>query len=431
MTTAGIFLVSLLFLLILTLLAVFEISLSQANKVTFRRLLDQASSKLVLDFKQVIERRTEHLVDLSVGIQIILVLMSVVLTVYFHSQFGSYFKSIILAFGIMFLVIIIFRQLIPRIITFRKSSRAILTLLPIYQFFRPILRFLTVPLSFSLKILSILGISMEKNKRTEEQIEKEIQAFIDVGQEEGILKEGGEGLIQSVVEFGDIVAGDVMSPRTKMVTIDVKAAPEMLKQLITSTKYSRIPVYRDHVENIEGFVYLKDLIDVWDSKVPVKNIESLMRSIRFVPDTKRIAELMPEMQRESYHMAIVVDEHGGVAGLVTIEDILEEIAGEIHDEDEVIQHLELSKDLNGDYLISGNTPVEEVEKLFGIRLNSDENVTVAGFLNSMFGRVPKKGDQYDYKGVHFLIKDADHRHVKKLLAKEINPSKLDDKDFPV
>ena len=127
---------------------------------------------------------------------------------------------------------------------------------------------------------------MEKNKRTEEQIEKEIQAFIDVGQEEGILKEGGEGLIQSVVEFGDIVAGDVMSPRTKMVTIDVKAAPEMLKQLITSTKYSRVPVYRDHVENIEGFVYLKDLIDVWDSKVPVKNIESLMRPIRFVPDTK-------------------------------------------------------------------------------------------------------------------------------------------------
>ena len=137
----------------------------------------------------------------------------------------------------MFLVIIILRQLIPLIITFRKSSRAILILLPIYQFFRPILRFFTVPLSFSLKILSFLGISMEKNKRTEEQIEKEIQAFIDVGQEEGILKEGGEGLIQSVVEFGDIVAGDVMSPRTKMVTIDVKAAPEMLKPLITSTKY--------------------------------------------------------------------------------------------------------------------------------------------------------------------------------------------------
>ena len=139
MTTAGVFLVSLLFLLILMLLAVFEISLSQANKVAFRRLLDQASSKLVLDFKQVIERRTEHLVDLSVGIQIILVLMSVVLTVYFHSQFGSYFKSITSAFGIMFLVIIIFRQLIPLIITFRKSSRAILILLPIYQFFRPIL----------------------------------------------------------------------------------------------------------------------------------------------------------------------------------------------------------------------------------------------------------------------------------------------------
>ena len=429
MTTAGIFLAALLFLLVLTLLAIFEISLSQANKMAFRRLYDQASSKSALEIKQVIEERPGNLVDLSVGIQVLLVSMAIILTGYFYSQFGSYFKSMFLACGFMFLVVIIFRQLLPRIIIFRNPTRAILVLLPIYLLFRPLLRFLTIPLSFGLKGLGILNISTEKSERTEEQIEKEIQNFINVGQEEGILKEGENDLIQSVVEFSDIVAGDVMSPRTEMVTIDVKATPEMLKQLITSTKYSRMPVYRDHVENIEGFVYLKDLIDVWDSEVQVKNIESLMRPIHFVPDTKRIAELMAEMQRQSYHMAIIVDEHGGIAGLVTIEDILEEIAGEIHDEDEVVQHLELSKDSNGDYLIPGNTAVEDVEELFGIKLNSDENVTVAGFLNSIFGRVPNKGDRYDYKGVQFEVKDADHRHVKKLLAKEINPSESDKTKF--
>ena len=154
------------------------------------------------------------------------------------------------------------------------------------------------------------------------------------------------------------------------------------------------------------------------------NLESLVRPIQFVPETKRVAELLAELQRQSSHMAIVVDEHGGVAGLVTIEDILEEIAGEIHDEDEVAENSPLARDANGSYLIPGNTAIEEVEDLFHIRLHSEETTTVAGFLTSVFGRVPRTGEKYDTQGVRFEVQEADHRRISKLIARQTVPPQL-------
>ncbi len=424
MITAGVLLAALLFLLVLTLLSIFEMSLSRTNKVAIRRMMERYPSESVGQVKQLMDNHLESLVDVYVGIQVCSVSIAIILTGYLHSQFNSYLSTLPAAFGLMFLVVVIFRQLIPRIFTFHKPERVVLTLLPSYRLLRPILRILAYPLSSSLKLFRQFNAPEEEEEKTEQHIEEEIQAFIDVGQEEGILKEGEEELIQSVVEFGDTVAGDIMVPRTNMVTINVKATPGMLKQLITSTKYSRIPVYRDHVENIEGFVYLKDLIDIWDKPVTIDNLESLVRPIHFVPDTKRVAELLTDLQRQASHMAIVVDEHGGVAGLVTIEDILEEIAGEIHDEDEVAEITHLSKDANGSYLIPGNTAIQEVEDLFNIKLNSEETTTVAGFLNSVFGRVPRKGETYDYRGVRFEVQEADRRRISKLLATQTAPPQL-------
>jgi len=138
-------------------------------------------------------------------------------------------------------------------------------------------------------------------------------------------------LVQSAVEFADTVAREIMTPRTEMVTIAIHSSLTDLKKLMTETKYSRIPVYRNQMEDIQGFVYLKDLIDIWDQASEAQTIEGLVRPIHFVPETKRVAELLKELQRKASHMAIVVDEFGGVSGLVTMEDLLEEIAGEIHD----------------------------------------------------------------------------------------------------
>ena len=424
MITAGVLLAAFLFLLVLTLLSIFEMSLGRTNKVAIRRMTERLSPESAGQIKQLMDGRLESLVDVYVGIQVCSVSIAIILTGYLHSQFNNYLTTLPAAFGLMFLIVVIFRQLIPRIFTYHKPERVVLTLLPSYRLLRPVLRILAYPLSSSLRLFRHFNTPEAAEEKTEQHIEEEIQAFIDVGQEEGILKKGEEELIQSVVEFGETAAGDIMVPRTEMVTINVKATPEMLKQLITSTKHSRVPVYRDHVENIEGFVYLKDLIDIWDSPVTIDNLEGLVRPIQFVPEIKRVAELLAELQRQSSHMAIVVDEHGGVAGLVTIEDILEEIAGEIHDEDEVAENTPLAKDANGSYLIPGNTAIQEVEDLFRIRLHSEETTTVAGFLTSVFGRVPSKGEKYDTQGVRFEVQEADQRRISKLLARQTAPPQL-------
>ena len=424
MITAGVLLAAFLFLLVLTLLSIFEMSLGRTNKVAIRRMTEKLSPESAGQIKQLMDGRLESLVDVYVGIQVCSVSIAIILTGYLHSQFNNYLTTLPAAFGLMFLIVVIFRQLIPRIFTYHKPERVVLTLLPSYRLLRPVLRILAYPLSLSLRLFRHFNTPEAAEEKTEQHIEEEIQAFIDVGQEEGILKKGEEEFIQSVVEFGETAAGDIMVPRTEMVTINVKATPEMLKQLITSTKHSRVPVYRDHVENIEGFVYLKDLIDIWDSPVTIDNLEGLVRPIQFVPETKRVAELLAELQRQSSHMAVVVDEHGGVAGLVTIEDILEEIAGEIHDEDEVAENTPLAKDANGSYLIPGNTAIQEVEDLFRIRLHSEETTTVAGFLTSVFGRVPHKGEKYDTQGVRFEVQEADQRRISKLLARQTAPPQL-------
>ena len=217
------------------------------------------------------------------------------------------------------------------------------------------------PLSSTLKLF---GQFHPHEEKTDEHLEEGIQAFINVGKEEGILKKEEEQLVQSAVEFGDKVAREIMTPRTEMVTIAIRSSLTSLKKLMTETKYSRIPVYRDQMEDIEGFVYLKDLIDIWDQTGEAQTIESLVRPIHFVPETKRVAELLKELQRKASHIAIVVDEFGGVSGLVTMEDLLEEIAGEIHDEDEIGEMAQFSKDANGSYLIPGNTSIRRVEELF-------------------------------------------------------------------
>ncbi len=424
MITAGVSLAALLFLLVLTLLSILEMSLSRTNKVAMRRMVEKLSPEAAGQIKQLMDSRLESQVDIYLGIQVCSVSIAIVLTGYLHSQFDSYLVSLPAALGLMFLVVVIFRQLIPRICTFHKPERVALTLLPSYRLLGPVLKVLAYPLAASLRLFRRFNAPEAEEEKTEQHIEEEIQAFIDVGQEEGILKKGEEELIQSVVEFGETSAGDIMVPRTHMVTINVNATPGMLKQLITSTKHSRVPVYRDHVENIEGFVYLKDLIDIWDTPVSLDNLESLVRPIQFVPETKRVAELLAELQRQSSHMAIVVDEHGGVAGLVTIEDILEEIAGEIHDEDEAAENSPLARDANGSYLIPGNTAIEEVEDLFHIRLHSEETTTVAGFLTSVFGRVPRTGEKYDTQGVRFEVQEADHRRISKLIASQTVPPQL-------
>jgi len=419
MITTTVIVAALGFVLILTILSVFEMSLSRITKVSVQRLLEKNRSTPAEQLKQLVDNRLETLIPVYVGIQICTVSIAVLLTGYLHSQFGSYTKALLAAFAIMF-VVVIFRQLISRIFAFRRPEQVLQPLLPIHQFLRPALNLVAYPLSSTLKLFS-------QFRPQEENIDvhpaEGIQAFINVGKEEGILKKEEEQLVQSAVEFGDKVVREIMTPRTEMVTIAVSASLTDLKQLMIETKYSRIPVYRNQMENIEGFVYLKDLLDIWDQASEARTMASLVRPIHFVPETKRVAELLKELQRKASHMAIVVDEFGGISGLVTIEDLLEEIAGEIHDEDEIAEIMQFSKDVDGNYMIPGKTSIKRVEELFDIRMDSEANSTIAGHISSALGRVPRKGEKYEYNGLLFEVKEADHRRIHTLVVSRTLPTK--------
>jgi len=423
-TTAVIFF-ALFFLLVVTLLSVFEMSLSRISKVTLRRLVGKHKSKKLEQLKALADNRLESLVSVYVGIQVCMVGFAILTTGYLHNRLQSYASALPAAFGIMFAVVVIFRQLIPRLFTFRKPERVLLPLIPLYNLTKPLLGVLAYPLSSTLRLFSQLN-SQDELEKTDEHIEEEIQAFIDVGKEEGILEKDQGPLVQSAVEFGDKLAGDIMTPRTEIAAIEISSSLAQLKQLITQTKYSRIPVYREHIENIAGMVYLKDLLDIWDrpdqSTGKPLSLESLMRPLQFVPETKRVAELLTELQHQASHMAMVVDEYGGLAGLVTIEDILEEITGEIHDEDEIGEMLQITQDSQGHYIIPGSIAIERVEEVLEINLNREENTTIAGFVNSAFGRVPRKGERFEHEGVLFEIREADRRKIHKLSAVRAGPA---------
>jgi putative hemolysin len=423
-TTAVIFF-ALFFLSVVTLLSIFEMSLSRISKVTLRRLVEKHKSKRLEQLKALSDNRIESLISVYVGIQVCMVGFAILTTGYLHNRLQSYAVALPSAFGIMFAVVVIFRQLIPRLFTFRKPERVLLPIIPLYNLIRPVLGVLAYPLSSTLRLFNQLN-AQDELAKTDEHIEDEIQAFINVGKEEGILEKDQGPLVQSAVEFGDKLAGDIMTPRTEIVAIEISSSLAQLKQLMTQTKYSRIPVYREQIENIAGMVYLKDLLDIWDRPdqgvgKPL-GLESLMRPLQFVPETKRVAELLTELQHQASHMAMVVDEYGGLAGLVTIEDILEEIAGEIHDEDEIGEMLQITQDSQGHYMIPASIPVERVEEVLGINLNHAENTTIAGFVNSAFGRVPRKGERFEHEGVLFEIREADRRKIYKLSAARAAPA---------
>ena len=245
----------------------------------------------------------------------------------------------------------------------------------------------------------------------EESSDEEIQAFIDVGEQEGIIEESEGELIQSIVELGDRRVRDVMTPRSDIVAIPVQATIEEALRTMVETRYSRLPVYREHLDDIEGIVVLRDLVIAYLSGRAHERVTTVMRPAYFVPETKRAAELLQEMRRARLHIALVVDEYGGVAGLVTLEDLLEEIIGEIHDEGQP-ESAEILAQPDGTFLVKGTTDVRKLELFFHTEIESDDFTTVAGLILKHLDHLPTIGEGIEYKGFRFEVVDADARRIR-------------------
>ena len=219
--------------------------------------------------------------------------------------------------------------------------------------------------------------------------EEVAHTFLEAGEHEGLIEREERALLQSIVDFGDTLVREVMTPRPDIVAIRSDATLGELRALLAEQEYSRIPVYQESLDHILGFVYVKDLIRLGDTSLDEHVVSRLLRPAHFVPETKRVAELLKDFQRQQVQSAIVVDEYGGTAGLVTIEDLLEEIVGEIRDEYDV-ESEPIVDEGNGVFVFSGKVDIDEMAECLGIDIEREGFETVGGFILSHAGRVPRR-----------------------------------------
>jgi CBS domain containing-hemolysin-like protein len=279
-------------------------------------------------------------------------------------------------------------------------------LIPVSHFFY----FLFFPVLYPLRSL-VARFERETEDPSEngQVSDEEVQAFIDVGEEEGILEESEGRLLQQIVDFGDRLARELMTPRIDMVAFDAKRPVAELAKLFSESKYSRIPIYTSSIDQITGIVHVKDILDIL-LKGDQRPAGEIARPPYFVPETKKVSELLREFQSEHLQVAVVVDEFGGTAGIITIEDIVEEIVGDISDEheDDEMTPVDLG---GGEFLVSGLMRVDTLEEILETDLKSDDYETVAGLIFTTLGRVPKPGTFVAKGGYRFVVERADRRRI--------------------
>lgn len=246
--------------------------------------------------------------------------------------------------------------------------------------------------------------------------EEEIMTLVDAGEEDGAIEKDEKAMIYSIFRLGDTLAREVMRPRIDIVAVEESATLAEAADILIRAGHSRAPAYRDSVDNIVGMIYGKDVLGAWRTAGPEQGIKSLLRQAYFVPEAKKADELLAEMQEKRVPMAIVVDEYGGVAGLVTIEDIVEEIVGEIRDEYDAAEELPFQRLGAGEYAFSGGINLDDVNQIADAELPTDTSETLAGFIYSHLGRVPAAGEQVEAGGLRLVVEQVVGRRIRRVRA---------------
>lgn len=259
------------------------------------------------------------------------------------------------------------------------------------------------------------------------QSEKELQQIIDESEQEGIINEDEGDMLQSIFEFGDTIVREIMLPRTEMVCLDQGAPIQQFLDAIIDSGHSRIPVFHDSPDHIVGVVYAKDLLRYWGAHDDQLAITAVMRPAYFIPETKKIEELLQEFRVKRVHMAIVVDEYGGTSGLVTIEDLLEEIVGDIQDEYDLEEEM-IQPQSDGSVVIHCLQPIDEFEDYFQVEIASEHFDTVGGYIVDRFGRVPTAGEQFEDGLLRITVDASDDRAVRRVRVERLTAVAADGND---
>ncbi|MGH9144099.1 MAG: hemolysin family protein [Vicinamibacterales bacterium] len=307
--------------------------------------------------------------------------------------------------------VLICELLVPLLIVSRDPERVLELLLPTFAPFARALGPMT-HWSAALVLASRRGGSPPTPDEAAEEANEAAKAYIDTAEQEGLIEGEERRLLQSIVDFGDALVREVMTPRPDIVAIRDTATVGDVRALFLEQEYSRFPVYKESLDNIAGFVFVKDLV-VLSTADDTRPVTTLLRPAVVVPETKRVPELLKQFQRQQTQCAIVVDEYGGTAGLVTIEDLLEEIVGEIRDEYDV-ESEPIVDEGAGRWTFSGKVNIDEVRQRLNVDIEREGFETVGGYLLSHLGRVPAVGENFEVDGLMVEVIDAERRRINKV-----------------
>jgi len=415
-----------LLLVVLTFLATVDMAFGQLSDVGLRRLASEAEehpkSGTYKFLKIILDDRPRFRFTLSASVQILLIIFSVLVTMT-TLRFFPYERWAVITISLAACLILagMFRQFVPHFITFTNPEKILLSLLPLVRPFYRFMIFFTDPFGFLGRERQVVE-TLDDDE--DEDNSSDIRALTDVGKEEGILEEEETELIHSIIEFGDTTVKEIMTPRTDIAALPATATVKEARDAMIEWKCSRLPVYREQIDDIVGLLFMRDLIQSWAEREEGENIKPLLRPVFFVPETKLVDELLEEMQKAHVQLAMVVDEYGGVAGLVTVEDILEEIVGEIEDEDTARE--EIIEIIEGDggsyYDVLGSTEIGKIERLFDMEISADDFTTIAGLVINESGYVPRVGEHLSFRGIDVEILKAEDKKINLLRLRKVAES---------
>ncbi len=407
--SAGFIVAMLVLLALLTLVSYVERVYTEMGKFLSREFQDNIEA-----FEQRIEPRlgvSRARAQLSMAVLTQLTTAAIALMVgYSVFEDGRWDLAEILEGALcLVIIIVLFNRLLP-FVFFTRTQGKWLTYFTI-----PLrgLIYLVFPVTLILGFaLSVAALAEPQEPEQPEHPSEAVDALIEAGQEEGILEESDRRLIQSVVEFGDKTVREVMTPRPDIAAVPLTMTVEKFIESQRTRPFSRMPIYVGTIDNIKGIVLAHDALQVSDSEAGVQTVEKLMRPVLFVPETMHVSALLRELQSQNMHMAIVVDEYGGVAGVVTMEDLVEEIVGEIRDEHEAKSDIVRESDTS--YIVPGTMDVDRLDELFHVRPDGREATTVAGLVSEIVGHIPQKGEVVEEGGLRYEVLDSSQRRVKRL-----------------
>ena len=386
-----------------------ETSLMSLSKIRIRYMEDEGvkGAKLV---GSLIEKSSDLLSSILVGNNIVNIAATSVSTSLFINIFGD--GGVAIATAVMTVLVFVFGEITPKTIAANSPEKvAVVVSKPI-----SIIMKITKPIVWVFNLLTgiifkIMGIDNDGVKPF--ITEEELKAMVNVSHEEGVLEMEEREIINNVFQFGDMQAKEAMIQRLDMVAIDIEDSYDEIIELFKSEKLSRLPVYQESIDDIVGILNIKDIIFLSDEEIENFDIKDYVREAFFTYEFKKITQLLEEMKKEKTQMAIVVDEYGGTAGLLTIEDLVEVIVGDIDDEyDE--EEEEIVKINDNEYLVEGSTKISDVNEQLGINLESEEFDSIGGFIIGYLKRIPEENEIIEVEDVKFKVESIDKNRINKI-----------------